>query len=121
LRSETLKAKNIELLPGANLIDEIWEARPSLPQEPVFILDDKYTGETVKSKYERISEKLDGADMMVVATLDDIAWLTNMRGNDIEYNPLFFSYIIFHNKKEGADYKVDLFISKIKVATPEVA
>lgn len=59
--------------------------------------------------------------MMIVATLDDIAWLTNMRGNDIEYNPLFFSYIIFHNKKEGSDYKVDLFISKKKVATPEVA
>lgn len=59
--------------------------------------------------------------MMIVATLDDIAWFTNMRGNDIEYNPLFFSYLIFHNKKDDADYKVDLFLSKKKVATPEVA
>ena len=84
-------------------------------------MDDKYTGETVKSKYERIAEKLEGADLLVVATLDDIAWFTNMRGNDIEYNPLFFSYMIFHNKKEGSDYKVDLFISKNKVSTPEVS
>lgn len=58
---------------------------------------------------------------MIVTTLDDIAWLTNLRGNDIEYNPLFFSYLIFHNKKDDQPYKVDLFVDKTKVAAQEVA
>lgn len=120
-RSKMLKEAEIEFVAGKNLVDEIWENRPPLPQEPVFILDEKYTGESVLDKYERIGKKLDGADMMMVTTLDDIAWLMNLRGNDIEYNPLFFSYLIFHNKKDDQPYKVDLFISKSKVASPEVA
>lgn len=48
-------------------------------------------------KYERVGAKLDGADMMIISTLDDIAWFMNLRGSDISYNPLFFSYLIFHN------------------------
>lgn len=58
--------------------------------------------------------------MMMVTTLDDIAWLMNLRGNDISYNPLFFSFLILHNKTDDAPFHVDLFISKSKVATPEV-
>lgn len=54
LRSGMLKAKDIELIPGKNLVDEIWEDRPKMPQEPAFVLDDKYTGETVLQKYERV-------------------------------------------------------------------
>lgn len=57
--------------------------------------------------------------MMILTTLDDIAWLLNLRGNDIEFNPLFFSYIILH--KDGDSYKIDLFINKSKVEEPEIA
>jgi len=53
--------------------------------------------------------------MLFVSTLDDIAWLLNLRGNDISYNPVFFSYLIFH-KDEKNNFKVDLFISPQKVA-----
>lgn len=109
------------MVPLQNLVDEIWEGRPPMPQEPVFVLGDQFTGETVMQKYERVSEKLEGADMMVVSTLDDIAWFMNLRGNDINYNPLFFSYLIFHNKKDDKPFSVDLFINKGKVADPEVA
>jgi Xaa-Pro aminopeptidase len=59
-----------------------------------------------------------GVDMMLVTTLDDIAWMLNLRGNDIEYNPLFFSYVIFH--KTGEDYRVDLFVDADKVSDPKV-
>jgi Xaa-Pro aminopeptidase len=59
------------------------------------------------------------ANMMLLTTLDDIAWLLNLRGNDIEFNPLFFSYVILH--KIGENFKIDLFINKDKVSDQEVS
>lgn len=53
-------------------------------------------------------------NMLIISTLDDIAWLLNLRGNDIDYNPVFFSYLIFY-KDDNSNYKVDLFIDKEKV------
>ena len=61
----------------------------------------------------------DGVNLLLVTTLDDIAWMLNLRGNDIEYNPLFFSYVIFH--KNGDDSRVDLFVDADKVSDPAVA
>lgn len=108
-------------MPGKNLVDEVWEDRPKTPQEPVWVLEDKYAGQTVKEKYEKVAAKLDGADMVIVTTLDDVAWILNLRGNDISFNPLFFSYVILHNKTADAPYKVDLFISKSKVTAADVS
>jgi Xaa-Pro aminopeptidase len=59
------------------------------------------------------------ANMMLLTSLDDIAWLLNLRGNDIEFNPLFFSYVIIH--KIGDHFGIDLFINKDKVSDPEVS
>jgi len=55
--------------------------------------------------------------MMLVTTLDDIAWMLNLRGNDIKYNPLFFSYVLFHREgqKDSETYRADLFIDQGKV------
>ena len=53
--------------------------------------------------------------MMLVTTLDDIAWVLNLRGNDIEFNPLFFSYLLIHFTSEEI-FKIDLFISPEKVS-----
>lgn len=119
-RAEGLKAVDIELVPGKNLVDEIWEDRPKAPEEAVWILEEKYSGETVKSKYQRIAEKMQGDDLMIVTTLDDIAWILNLRGNDINFNPLFFSHLIFHNKTDDGAFKVDLFIQKSKVSAADV-
>lgn len=57
--------------------------------------------------------------MMLVTALDDIAWLLNLRGNDIDYNPVFFSYVILHKDAAGS-VKVDLFIDADKVSEPEI-
>lgn len=59
-----------------------------------------------------------GCNMMILTTLDDIAWLLNLRGNDIEFNPLFFSYLILH--KDGDSFKIDLFINKSKVEDADI-
>jgi len=52
---------------------------------------------------------------MLVTTLDDIAWVLNLRGNDIEFNPLFFSYLLIHWNSEN-NFSLDLFISPEKVS-----
>jgi Xaa-Pro aminopeptidase len=59
------------------------------------------------------------SNILFVSTLDDIAWTLNLRGNDIDYNPLFFSYFILH--RDGENAKADLFIQKDKVSAPEVS
>ena len=79
-----------------DLIDEIWEERPALSQEPAWILEQSYAGETTADKLSRIRTfmKENGADLHILTTLDDICWTLNMRGNDIEFFPLVLSYAI---------------------------
>jgi len=67
----------------------------------------KYTGFDTHEKYAKIVEHLEkSVDCLLVTSLDEIAWLLNLRGTDIEFNPVFFSYIIFYT----CDKSVDLFI-----------
>jgi len=98
-----------------NLVDSIWEDRPLKPSEPVWNLEFKYSGSFALRKYEQIGCRMGDNQMMLVTALDDIAWILNLRGNDISFNPLFFSYLIVH--KEG---KCDLFIDQAKISSPEL-
>ncbi|KAI1367821.1 aminopeptidase-like protein [Xylaria arbuscula] len=80
-----------------NLIDLVWGAdRPSRPIEPVIILDQKFAGKDVKTKLEELRQELEKKQSLafVVSMLDEIAWLFNLRGSDIPYNPVFFSYAV---------------------------
>jgi Xaa-Pro aminopeptidase len=87
----------------------------------VWVLEDKYSGQSTMSKYKDVADKIGkDADMMIISTLDDIAWVLNLRGNDIEFNPLFFSYLIY-KKDEAGSFKCDLFLDKSKVSEPDVA
>lgn len=81
----------------------------------MFIHDVKYAGETVQAKYDKVAKKLEGkVDVLLVTTLDDIDWILNMRGGDIQYNPVFISYLLFYPSSEG-NSKVQLFIDPMKV------
>ena len=77
-----------------DLVGQIWENRPALSGEAAFALDVKYAGETVQSKLARVRKAMDeaGAAIHVLTMLDDIAWLLNIRGNDVAYNPVGLSY-----------------------------
>lgn len=70
----------------------------------------------------KVQEKLKGkVDALLVTTLDDIDWLLNMRGNDIECNPVFFAYVIIRVAKEADDKgSIKLFIKKEKVTDESV-
>ncbi|KAJ2484672.1 hypothetical protein IWW37_006121 [Coemansia sp. RSA 2050] len=80
-----------------NLVDIVWGSqRPPRPQDKVFIHDVKYAGESHTDKITRVRaglERLD-TDGLVVVALDEIAWLFNLRGSDIDYNPVFFAYAL---------------------------
>lgn len=76
------------------LADSVWEERPSLPKGEAFSLDLQYAGESISSKLSRVREKMQacGAKIHVLSSLDDIAWMLNIRGSDIEYCPLVLAY-----------------------------
>ncbi|OGT43357.1 MAG: peptidase M24 [Gammaproteobacteria bacterium RIFCSPHIGHO2_12_FULL_40_19] len=79
-----------------NWIDTIWKNKPSLKLDAVRVLDLKYAGFTAEEKLERvrIAMKASNADVLIISQLDEVAWLYNIRGNDIPFNPLVISYAI---------------------------
>jgi Xaa-Pro aminopeptidase len=107
-----------------NLVDAVWgQERPGRPSEPLFVLDVQYTGQTAKDKLAMVSSFLQDnqADALVVADLCDVAYLLNLRGNDIPYTPVFFAYLFLSagtEKNKGKDKNV-LFTDKAKI-TPAV-
>lgn len=88
--------KNGKIDYSTDLIDKIWEDRPALSEEPAFALGVEYTGESTESKLKRIRKSMEeeGADIHIIAALDDVCWTTNLRGNDIEFFPLLLSYAV---------------------------
>lgn len=92
---DTLGEKDIAISCQEDLIDQIWTDRPELSAEPVWVLDEKYAGKAASEKISDLREamKKEGAGVHVLTTLDDIVWLLNIRGNDVECNPVVLSYL----------------------------
>ncbi len=93
---EKLETKNITVKYDKDLVDRIWTDRPALPKEPAFLLEEKYSGKSSADKLQNIRKEMNklGASVHILTTLDDIAWLFNIRGNDIAYNPVVLSYAV---------------------------
>ena len=93
---EALSAKHIRINYSDDLIDAIWEDRPALSKKPAFFLEEKYSGESSASKLARVREAMreHGADTHIIASLDDVCWLLNIRGDDVDFFPLLLSYAI---------------------------
>ncbi|MBQ9276043.1 MAG: aminopeptidase P family protein [Clostridia bacterium] len=85
-----------ELIDDGKVIDEIWLDRPSVPATKAFLIPDEDAGESIKSKLENLvsDTKKEGCDFALVTALDDIAWLFNLRGNDILYNPVNYAFAL---------------------------
>jgi Xaa-Pro aminopeptidase len=86
--------KKIELDANLDLIEKIWTDRPPLPQAPVFEHEPRFAGVTRQQKLAQVREKMGQADYYLISTLDDIAWLFNLRGRDVACNPVFYAYAI---------------------------
>ncbi|OMH82112.1 putative Xaa-Pro aminopeptidase P [Zancudomyces culisetae] len=94
---KSLKDKKKELVPiSENLVDKVWRDKPGKPDASVFELGIEFAGLGVSAKLEKVRREMDvlQGSSLVIAALDQIAWLFNLRGSDISYNPLFFSYSI---------------------------
>ena len=94
----------------------IWNDRPDLPDNKPFILEEKYSGESASSKISTIRNHISntGTDYILISALDEIAWTLNMRGTDIECNPLFVSYLLISEKE------ATLYINKNKLTETTV-
>ena len=91
--------KGVKLAIGKEITDEVWTDRPQRPHTKVFILDEKYAGKSAAKKISEVRERMKGRDLLIVSSLSDIAWLTNLRAFDIKCNPLFLSYFILESDK----------------------
>lgn len=89
----------VKLVIGKEITDEVWTDRPERPHTKVFILDEKYAGKSAAKKVSEVRERMKGRDLLIVSSLSDIAWLTNLRAFDIKCNPLFLSYFILESDK----------------------
>lgn len=88
--------KNGRIISDVDIPGELWEDRPNLEFSDIYFLEEKYTGRSVEDKLQCVREKMKGcgATSYVLSSLDDQAWLFNLRGNDIPCNPVFLSFSI---------------------------
>ncbi len=111
---EIAEEKGGRILYAEDLIDAIWEMRPEISKKPVFPLGLQYTGKPVSEKLADIRKEMEkcGADLHVLTTLDDICWMLNIRGDDVDYFPLVLSYALV--TMDG----VKLYIDENKIDGP---
>ncbi|MGE5355212.1 MAG: aminopeptidase P family protein [Deltaproteobacteria bacterium] len=116
---EKFNGKGIKLITDKNLTEKIWYDRPSLPKNKIADHSPEYAGKTRLEKMEEVRSLMKNLNVeeYLIPALDSIAWLLNLRGNDIDFNPVFYSFgilrendfLLFVDKeKVNYDLKVDL-------------
>ena len=105
---KALDPQYIRFMETEDLVGRIWTDRPAFPAAPIWILEEKYTGRSRKDKLDGLRRHMADcrADRMLIAGLDDIAWLFNIRGGDIAFNPVPMAYALI-----GFD-KASLYVSE---------
>ncbi|RLC05649.1 MAG: aminopeptidase P family protein [Deltaproteobacteria bacterium] len=103
--------KGLLLDTAVDYISGLWIDRPKMPMSSAFFLLEKYAGESRKDKIKKIRRQMDTLDVSyhLMSTLDDIAWILNLRGQDVHTNPVNIAFVLIAPKK------VWLFINKKKV------
>lgn len=125
LINRELSYKKINLKYNEDLVSEIWSDRPPIPRGKVSLLSEEYSGESTRSKIERVRKEIAKlrCDYHVISALDEIAWLFNIRGTDISYNPVVISYaflsqddacLFIDESKLDLEVKVKLEASGVK-------
>ena len=101
-----------------DILDTIWNNRPTLPTSSAFLLDESTTGEDTVSKLNRVREKMKSKRVSahLISSLDDLAWLLNIRGNDVPCNPVVLGFVLI---QEGG--QTTLFIEPTKLSEADQA
>lgn len=91
-----IEEKEASIVYNMDLVGEFWTDRPPLSEKKAFKLSEEITGESAESKLARVREAMEnkGSDTHIIASLDDVCWLLNLRGDDILYSPIVLSYAL---------------------------
>ena len=91
-----LNDMNFNIVSEIDLVDKVWQNRPRIIPSPIYDLPLSSVGKTFEEKLSdvRVKMKNKTADLLLISSAEEIAWLFNMRGNDIEYTPVFFAYAL---------------------------
>lgn len=94
-------AQHIALITDYSFYNELWLNRPRLPENKIFLHESQWTGETAAEKIARIRQKMKEKhiDFQLISSLDDIAWISNLRGSDIAFNPVFLAHLLIDLEK----------------------
>lgn len=111
--SQVAQSQQFEIQTDLDLIDEIWTERPALPLKPIWQMADDLNAQTRLEKITAIRHKLiqKKATGHFISALDDIAWILNCRGRDVEYNPVFLAHLYIDHSRTV------LFIDDAKLST----
>lgn len=119
---QVLGQKNITLNGDYDPFNTIWIDRPSIPENPIFELPEKFTGESTDSKIAKIRTILraENTESIIISSLDSIAWVFNIRGNDVKCNPVAVAFafisleesVLFINPKKLTSEIIDYFNQK---------
>lgn len=114
---DTLQPLGIIVRGDIDLLDKLWEGRPTLPTAPAYLIDETTTGESLVAKLQRVKNELarKHAQAHLVSSLDDVAWLLNIRGSDVPCNPVVLAFVMI---------KVDrttLYIDRQKLSDTDLA
>lgn len=118
---KSMADKKIIFKGNEDLVNFIWTDRPELSKEKVWVLEEKYAGLKSSEKLNNIRKCMRDkeADIFVLTSLDDIAWLLNLRGNDVKCNPVFLSYLIIYMDKGILYLNEEILNNDIKTALSE--
>ncbi len=84
-----------------NLVDAVWADQPAMPAQPIYALPEDVTGRSASDKLSELRQQMAAqqANLLVLTKLDEIAWVTNLRGSDVSYNPVFESYLVIDREQ----------------------
>ena len=122
-----VEEKHGRLITDGDPADGLWEDRPEMPCEPLWILSEKYTGASVAAKIARVRAQMKraGATVHILTSLDDIAWLLNLRGGDVPGCPVFLGYLLLtmrgcilytHLESVSSEVRDYLSLNQVKLA-----
>lgn len=104
---------DLEMRVDVELLDAFWADRPPLPQAPIYEHEERFAGLPRSEKIAQVREAMRdaGAQRHLISSLDDIAWLLNLRGSDVDYNPVFLSHLLL------TEDRVYLFVDEQKLSS----
>ena len=120
------KLPNAKFVSDIDLVGQVWKERPKLPYSLIYKLDKMFAGMTYLEKLEKIREKMKeyGADVHILSSLEDQAWLYNLRANDVSHTPVFLAYTIItldsvtlYVDSTKIDYSIDKYLNENDIHT----